>query len=401
MAMSRTAPQPSYASLRAAPVVDAQRVRLADFRSVVEVVVAAADYPTAADIRDGVLVYRAADLEAALRRPEQAATVRNELSSALSDGPGIVVITGGVGAPIVDRASAAFERIIAAEREAGGGAGDHYAAPGANERVWNALEKFAVEDPEAFVDYYGCPMIDLVSLAWLGPGYQLTSQVNVVNPGGQAQSPHRDYHIGFMTDEMAEQYPVHAHRLSPVLTLQGAIAHVDTPVASGATMLLPHSHKYDLGYLAWRRPEIIDYFAEHRVQLDLSKGDLVFFNPAVFHGAGTNLTSDVRRMANLLQISSAMGRMMESVDRARMVTVLYPTLLQRAEEGWDPMRIACAVAASAEGYAFPTNLDRDPPLDGLTPPSQQDLVFDALEQRLTSQELAVRLADHQARRRTH
>ena len=33
----------------------------------------------------------------------------------------------------------------------------------------------------------------------------------------------------------------------------------------------------------------------------------MFFNPALFHGAGTNRTSDVRRMANLLQISSALA----------------------------------------------------------------------------------------------
>lgn len=33
----------------------------------------------------------------------------------------------------------------------------------------------------------------MVSEAWLGPGYQLTAQVNVVRPGGKAQEPHRDY----------------------------------------------------------------------------------------------------------------------------------------------------------------------------------------------------------------
>ena len=52
----------------------------------------------------------------------------------------------------------------------------------------------------------------------------------------------RDYHLGFMTDEQAERYPVHVHALSPMLTLQGAGAHFDMPVESGPTMLLPHSH---------------------------------------------------------------------------------------------------------------------------------------------------------------
>ena len=36
----------------------------------------------------------------------------------------------------------------------------------------------------------------------------------------------------------------------------------------------------------------------------LSAENAAFFNPAVFHGAGTNHSKDVRRMANLLQVSS-------------------------------------------------------------------------------------------------
>ena len=37
----------------------------------------------------------------------------------------------------------------------------------------------------------------------------------------------------------------------------------------------------------------------------------------------------MKRMANLLQVSSAYGRAMESVDRARMSAALYPALLAR------------------------------------------------------------------------
>lgn len=29
--------------------------------------------------------------------------------------------------------------------------------------------------------------------AWLGPGYQITAQTNIVKPGGKAQQPHRDF----------------------------------------------------------------------------------------------------------------------------------------------------------------------------------------------------------------
>jgi ectoine hydroxylase-related dioxygenase (phytanoyl-CoA dioxygenase family) len=34
---------------------------------------------------------------------------------------------------------------------------------------------------------------DLICEAWLGPGYAMTTQTNIVKPGGKAQAPHRDY----------------------------------------------------------------------------------------------------------------------------------------------------------------------------------------------------------------
>ena len=51
-------------------------------------------------------------------------------------------------------------------------------------------------------------------------------------------------------------------------------------------------------------------------------GRAAFFNPALFHAAGNNRSADIRRMANLLQVSSAYGRAMESVDRAKMSAAL-------------------------------------------------------------------------------
>ncbi|WP_419924326.1 phytanoyl-CoA dioxygenase family protein [Candidatus Poriferisocius sp.] len=399
--MTATPLYPSRVTAGDAVVTSREGFALDKLRAVVEVEVSLDEYPIAEAVVDRALVYRTEELRGHLGDLGEAAAVRRELTRALHDGPGVIVITGAIEPSVVDRATEVFEQIIAEEREAGTGGGDHYAKPGANDRLWNALEKLAVADPDTFVDYHACDMIDLASLAWLGPGYQITAQVNAINPGGSAQMPHRDYHVGFMTDEVAERYPIHTHRLSPLLTLQGGVAHCHMPPETGATMLLPHSHKYELGYLAWRRPELIEYFAEHRVQIELDKGDLVFFSPAVLHAGGHNRTNDVRRMANLLQISSAMGRATEAVDRERITNAVYPALLRRQEEGLDPALVACAVAASAEGYAFPTNLDRDVPIGGLTPPSQQDLVFEALANKTPPDELAAQLAAHRHRRATH
>ncbi|GGZ84388.1 phytanoyl-CoA dioxygenase family protein [Streptomyces rochei] len=344
------------------------------FRALVEQSTDPAAHPRATAVEHNVPLYDAGEL----RDDEGTAA---ELVHALADGPGIVVLKGAFpDASVVDRATAVFDALIEEQRASGATAGDHFAAPGANDRVWNALEKAALHDPDTFADYYANDVLALVARAWLGPGYQVTSQINVVNPGGAAQTAHRDYHLGFLSAEAAAAYPAHVHRLSPVLTLQGAVAHCDMPVESGPTMYLPHSQKYEPGYLAWRLPEFRACFEERHVQLPLAKGDAVFFNPALFHAAGTNRSAGIRRMANLLQISSAFGRAMESVDREAVVNAVFPVLLKRRAEGAGERWLENVVAASAEGYPFPTDLDSDPPVDGLAPPSQADVVRRALRE---------------------
>ena len=331
-------------------------------------------------------------VELAQRREQAPALFR-----ALADGPGVVVVRGALDRAVVDRVTAEFDAMIAEQYAAGQAVGDHFAAVdtngrGTNDRVWNALEKLAVRAPAAFVDYYASDVLARVALAWLGPGYQVTSQVNVVHPGGAAQVGHRDYHLGFLPPTEIVHYPAHVHRLSPVLTLQGAVAHADMPVESGPTLYLPHSQKYADGYLATALPEFAAHFARHHVQLPLAVGDAAFFNPAVIHGAGHNRSADVRRTANLLQISSAFGRAMESVDRARVCRAVYPYLTPDTDH---------AVSAAAEGYAFPTNLDRDPPVDGLAPPTQADLVRRAVAQGWTAAAFDAALTDHARRRESH
>jgi ectoine hydroxylase-related dioxygenase (phytanoyl-CoA dioxygenase family) len=318
----------------------------------------------------------------------------------LASGPGVVVFRGAVDPTVVDRATEAFLRLIDEQKRAGGATGDHFAAPGANDRVWGALDKLAVVDPEVFAAYYASDVLALVSEAWLGPGYQVTSQVNVVNPGGQAQVAHRDYHLGFMDLERAASFPAQVHAVSPALTLQGAVAHVDMPVETGPTLYLPHSQKYGAGYLAYHDPAFTAYFEEHHVQLPLAKGDAAFFNPAVFHGAGTNRTSDVRRMANLLQVSSAFGRAMETVDTTAICQAVHPVLCRWRAEGGRNRAIANVVAAAAEGYPFPTNLDLDQPVDSLVPQTEAKLLHRAVAEDWDTPRLVGELEARQARRRS-
>jgi ectoine hydroxylase-related dioxygenase (phytanoyl-CoA dioxygenase family) len=350
------------------------------FRAEVERQTNLADYPHALACEKNVLIYDSASLVSACSTLDGRRAALAEICEALATGPGVAVFKHAYAdTSVIDAASGIFNAIIEDQHRSNSGGGDHFAKPGANDRIWNSLEKHCLKNPENFAAYYANAIIALVSEAWLGPNYQMTAQVNRVNPGGASQAAHRDYHLGFQTSDVIEQYPAHVHRLSPVLTLQGAVAHCDMPLESGPTLFLPYSQTYVPGYLALKRPEFRAYFGERHVQLPLEKGDVVFFNPALFHAAGSNRSVDIKRVANLLQVSSAFGRAMETVDRVKMSAALYPALTALTASGTlSAGEAANAIASCAEGYSFPTNLDRDPPIGGLAPKTQAQLMHEAL-----------------------
>ncbi len=353
---------------------------LADFASLTGQSVDPEEVPQAAEISKNIPIYDMNAQARMLESAEQRRSLMGEWARILKSGAGVFVLRAAyTDTSAIDAATEIFDRIIAREKAVNGTAADHFAAAGSNDRIWNSLQKLCEADPAVFARYHGNAAIDAACEAWLGPNYQMTAQVNLVHPGGQAQQAHRDYHLGFQTPEVSAQYPAHVHDLSPLMTLQGGIAHVDVPVESGPTKLLPFSQLYRPGYAAWRRDDFRAFFEEHHVQLPLQKGDALFFNPALFHAAGANSSTGIHRMVNLLQISSAFGRAMETVDRLKMCGLVFEPLKRMAAKGQLTGRaLEAAIAATAEGYAFPTNLDSDPPTGGLAPQSQAALLQEAV-----------------------
>ncbi|MEZ7812559.1 MAG: phytanoyl-CoA dioxygenase family protein [Paracoccaceae bacterium] len=373
---------------------------LADFVETVGQATDPSTVPNANSICKNIPVYRYDELEKLDEGDIRA--IMGEWANVLKAGSGIIVIEGLIDTDIIDRATVIFNDLIKTEKSAGHVVGDHFAKPGSNDRIWNSLEKHCIADPEGFAHYFGNRVFDAVCQSWLGPAYQVTAQVNRVNPGGQAQSAHRDYHLGFMNPDTIVKFPSHVHTVSPMLTLQGAVAHVDMPIESGPTMYLPFSQQYHEGYIAFGQPDFQEYFRQNHVQLALKKGDGVFFNPAIMHGAGNNISQDMQRLANLVQVSSAMGRAMEAVDRTRMANTLYPILKKlRENSNLTQLQIEAVVAASAEGYAFPTNLDRDPPTNGHAPKSQAEHMLKALELEMSIREFSSLLDDLEKKRRAN
>ena len=363
------------------------------FTAIIDQTIDPSTVPSADDIQKNVPIYDMSKLRPAIEDKEQRRTIMAEWARTLQNGAGAIVLRSAYAdTTAIDEATTIFEQIIATEKLASGGGGDHFAASGANDRIWNSLQKLCEEAPDVFFRYFANSSIAAACEAWLGPNYQMTAQINLVHPGGAAQQAHRDYHLGFQTAEISADYPAHVHDLSPVLTLQGAVAHCDMPIESGPTKLLPFSQLYRAGYAAWRRDDFRALFEERCIQLPLAKGDAVFFNPALFHAAGANTSADIHRMANLLQVSSAFGRAMETVDRKKMCKLLYPHALAAHQDStFGASDLKAAIAASAEGYSFPTNLDRDPPKSGLAPETQQALFARALSEGFSPQEFEAAL----------
>ena len=114
-------------------------------------------------------------------------------------------------------------------------------------------------------------------------------------------------------------------------------------------------------------------------------------------GAGNNKTSDIYRFGNLLQVGSGFGRSIETVDRTKMAVELYPELAQTTMDAHDRDLV---IAASAEGYPFPTNLDLDPPVGGMAPLSQADRVRQALADGVSAADFTEMMQRYDTSRRS-
>jgi ectoine hydroxylase-related dioxygenase (phytanoyl-CoA dioxygenase family) len=334
------------------------------------------------------------DLAEDLPAPQFLCQLQDEWNHVLLNGPGVLVVKNLYrNAQLLDHVSTIYDSIITKERATSSAAGDHFASAGHNSRIWNSFSKHCLADPKSFCEYYSNPWLAAICEAWLGPGYRITAQVNIVHPGGAAQSSHRDYHLGFQTRDGAQRYPKAVQIASQLLTLQGAVAHTDMPVESGPTRLLPFSQMLEDGYMAFRESEFQQFFLENHVSLPLEKGDGLFFNPALFHAAGENQTKDFSRSANLLQISSAFGKTMETIDTRPLIEKSWEHLVLLYEKEGLSGAARALVAVVADGYPFPTNLDKSPPdPTTMAPLSEQQMLIRLLEKRSSKEDMLESLA---------
>ena len=89
--------------------------------------------PTASSVDGNVPIFEASTMWSAAG--DDPRRIMAELNACLLDGPGAFAVRGLVDPSVVDDATAAYRDVIAAERAAGLATGDHFAAPGSNDRL--------------------------------------------------------------------------------------------------------------------------------------------------------------------------------------------------------------------------------------------------------------------------
>lgn len=375
-------------------LLDSSEFKLEEFEQLCSRDVDAHEYPLASSVEKRIPIY---DLKEADPNDDALCErLQNEWYNILYSGPGVFVLRGMYDLPnykgVLEATNAAFDRIIERELREFDSKGDHFDTAGKNQRIWNSFGKHAIQDPESFVKYYSNPWLELVSESWLGPGYRISAQVNNVTPGGVAQRSHTDYHLGLQEQDQCSRFPRALQNASKHITLQGAVAHSDMPLDSGPTRLLPFSQQYEPGFLTWRNEKFREYFGRHYVSLPLKLGDGLFFNPGIFHAAGSNDTDPeggfVRR-ANLLQIHCTFGRAMESIDTIAMVDKCWEAMKKQYKTiGPNDIRMKALIHAVGDAYPFPTNLDLRPPhADKMMPENEQEVLTRALEGDYTREQV--------------
>ena len=91
---------------------------------------------------------------------------------------------------------------------------------------------------------------------------------------------------------------------------------------------------------------------------------------------------------------------METLNHAILVEAVYPALLARVDEGCLSEREMCdVIAAVADGYSFPTNLDSDPPVAGNAPETGQQLMHRALTEKWPPARLQAAMSAYAYRRK--
>ena len=115
---------------------------LEDFKKTVDQKLDIGFVPNAAEIQKNIPIYNIEDLQNALYNAELKFELMAEWAWVLRESSGAIVLRNAYkDTTVIDEATKLYEDIIADEKLKTGGGADHFAAAGANDRIWNSLQK--------------------------------------------------------------------------------------------------------------------------------------------------------------------------------------------------------------------------------------------------------------------
>ena len=119
-----------------------EECNLPDFQKIIDQKLAIDSVPHAKEIKKNIPIY---DIEE-LQNIFQSDALKNDLMAewawVLRESSGAIVLRNAYkDVSVIDEATQLYEDIIAEEKLTSGGGADHFAAAGANDRIWNSLQK--------------------------------------------------------------------------------------------------------------------------------------------------------------------------------------------------------------------------------------------------------------------
>ena len=136
------------------------------------------DYSLSDSVSNNVVIYDANHLKSFIVNELKERILKTELHQVLENGPGVFVVRNLYEGEVIDQSNTIFEKIVEREIDT---SNDHFAS-GTNIRIWNSFQKVALENADAFINYYSNDILKLVAESWCGPNSQMTEQVNIVRP---------------------------------------------------------------------------------------------------------------------------------------------------------------------------------------------------------------------------
>ena len=125
---------------------------LVDFLEIINQKMVDASVPYASEVKKNIPIYDISALQNVIANDKLKRELMAEWAWVLRESAGAIVLRNAYqDTSPIDEATKLYEQIISNEKQKSGGGADHFAAAGANDRIWNSLQKLCESSPDVFL----------------------------------------------------------------------------------------------------------------------------------------------------------------------------------------------------------------------------------------------------------